>query len=202
MIYPPTERDRLIGEFLRARQSQERKERRKAKQRVAKAQQRADDERQRIQEGERLRDHGIARASRGHYRQRLDTTIAFLEASLRSSDATATSDLATSTPSDAYADGGKWRGGVFVTLRNDGVIEPVGFEQSTRPSRHRGPVMRWRLCDRELAKVMLEAMKRLRDSLPPDDDSAASSPAAIPTDPTPNETSVTAATVTPELEAH
>jgi len=104
-------------------------------------------------EGERRRDIGISLAAT----RRIDRVAmgrwSLVNALLRSPDGTATIDAATAPDELAagFADGGKWRGAVVLSLLRDGLAECVGATRSIRPSRHRGWVAVLRLTDRQKA---------------------------------------------------
>jgi hypothetical protein len=104
-------------------------------------------------EGERRRDIGVSLAAT----RRIDRVAmgrwALVNALLRSPDGTATIDAATSPDELAtgFADGGRWRGAVVLSLLRDGLAECTGATRSIRPSRHRGWVAVLKLTDRTKA---------------------------------------------------
>jgi len=111
-------------------------------------------------EGERRRDIGVSLAAT----RRIDRVAmgrwALVNALLRSPDGTATIDAATSPDELAtgFADGGRWRGAVVLSLLRDGLAECTGTTRSIRPSRHRGWVAVLRLTDRQKAADYLRRM--------------------------------------------
>ncbi|MDA9857489.1 hypothetical protein N9D23_05165 [Rubripirellula sp.] len=112
-------------------------------------------------EAERLRDDGMNRAAASKPDRVTLGRVALLEALLRSPDRTGTIDDATSDDAigSAFQDGGKWRGTITRSLAADGLIERVGFDESNRPSRHCGPVGRWRLVDPLAARRYVERLR-------------------------------------------
>jgi hypothetical protein len=104
-------------------------------------------------EGERRRDIGMNRAAARRPDRVTLGRWAFVNALLRSADGTATIDAATAPDELAagFADGGKWRGAVVLSLLRDGLAECVGTPRSIRPSRHRGWVAVLKLTDRQKA---------------------------------------------------
>jgi len=111
-------------------------------------------------EGERRRDIGVSLAAT----RRIDRVAmgrwSLVNALLRSPDGTGTIDAATSPNELAagFADGGKWRGAVVLSLLRDGLAECVGATRSIRPSRHRGWVCVLKLTDRQAAADYLRRM--------------------------------------------
>ncbi len=89
--------------------------------------------------------------------------VAFLRALLMSPDGTATIDDATADLAAEFADGGKWRGTVCLSLATAGNIERVGVVKSDRPSRHSGYVTRWRIRDRRKAALLLSRLVAAMD---------------------------------------
>ncbi len=90
--------------------------------------------------------------------------VAMLRALLVSSDGTATIDDATADLAAEFTDGGKWRGTVCRSLAVAGIIDRVAVVKSDRPSRHRGYVTRWRICDRRKAALLLSRLVAAMDS--------------------------------------
>lgn len=85
--------------------------------------------------------------------------VALLAALLTANDGNGTLDDATAKLAEPFEDSGKWRGQITLGLWRDGLIEPVGAENSRRRSRHRGLLRRWRLMDREKAQLKIEALR-------------------------------------------
>jgi hypothetical protein len=98
-----------------------------------------------IAEAEQLRDEGRDRAALHREFQIKATQLALLQAILRSPNRTATLDDATPDLEEAFEDGGRWRGSIPRGL--NGLIESAGVVLSSRPSRHRGFLTRWRGLD-------------------------------------------------------
>jgi len=96
------------------------------------------------QQGEALRDAGMALAARRQEWLINRDSLAMLLAIRRSPDRTASTDDAVDDLADQYADGGRWRGMVPQRLSRAGLIIPAGAIKSARPSRHRGFVTLWR----------------------------------------------------------
>ena len=111
-------------------------------------------------EGERRREIGMALAAARRPDRVTLGRWAMVNALLRSPDGTGTIDAATS-PNDlaaGFADGGKWRGAVVLSLLRDGMAEVIGTVRSIRPSRHRGYVAVLRLTDRENAMAYVRRL--------------------------------------------
>ena len=123
-------------------------------------------------EGERRREIGMALAAARRPDRVTLGRWSLLNALLRSPSGTATIDAAT-TPNElaaGFADGGKWRGAVVLSLLRDGMAEVVGTVRSIRPSRHRGYVAVLRLTDRENALAYVRRMTAAfaaRETTPP-----------------------------------
>ena len=83
-----------------------------------------------------------------------------LEALLAKPDRVATLDDATEDLSEAFEDGGKWRGQITLELFRDGVITQAGAENSKRPSRNRGLQRKWRSTDDRKVRQAIEALRR------------------------------------------
>ena len=93
-------------------------------------------------------------------------TIAMLVALLGSADKSATIDDASSLDEllSPFQDHGKWRGSIPLRLAHRGIIESDGAVKSTRPSRHRGFVTRWRLVDEKAGRQLLSRLCRAYES--------------------------------------
>jgi hypothetical protein len=106
-----------------------------------------------VAQGECRRDVGMSLAAERRPDRVALGRLAMVDALLRSPDGTATIDAA--TPPDElaaeFADGGKWRGAVVLSLIRDGVAVITGTRRSVRPSRHRGYVSVLQLIDRTKA---------------------------------------------------
>ena len=100
-------------------------------------------------EGAKRRDAGMAMAASAKPNRVTLGRLAMLDALLRCPDHVGTIDdgTAESELRSAYEDAGKWGGMIVRSLAQDGLIERVGYVESRRPSRHCGPVGRWRLVD-------------------------------------------------------
>ena len=96
------------------------------------------------QEGERRRDEGMARAARRKRRLIWRAQLRLLDAIMRSSDRTASTDDAVGDLEKKYVDGGKWRGSVPLGLARRALIRKVGVVPSVRPARHAGLVTVWK----------------------------------------------------------
>lgn len=86
--------------------------------------------------------------------------FAFLTALLASQDHVATLDDATKDLNEKFEDLGKWRGRITLELKQGGIIEPIGATNSNRPSRNRGLLRVWTLCDVARAKAWLKWLER------------------------------------------
>lgn len=106
-------------------------------------------------DGERRRDAGVAAAACPKALRVRVGQVALLDALIRSPDGTATIDDATPPDDlrDAFADGGRWRGAIPLSLARDGLIEKVAAGASLRPSRHAGVRYVWRVVDRPKAII-------------------------------------------------
>lgn len=138
-----------------------------------------------VAHGERRKLAGMALAASPLSRAVLivRTKVAMVRALLTSPDGTATSDDTVEELGAEFADGGKWRGGVFSDLSSAGIMEGIGYRLSVRPSRHRAPIAVWRLVNRGRAEALLTILETQLTNL------------------SPNETSVVAATTTLGMEA-
>ncbi len=122
---------------------------------------RPDDLRQR---GELLKLRGMQLSADKHADDVAVGQSLFLLALLKSATGIATIDDATDDKSSTFPGGGKWRGSVVRGLAVAGVIERVDAVCSSRPSRHRGLLTRWRLVDRDKAERWLQSLaKRFGD---------------------------------------
>jgi len=111
-------------------------------------------------EGERRRDIGMNRAAARRPDRVTLGRLAMVRALLRSPIAVASIDDATGPDdlAEGFADGGKWRGAVVLSLLRDGLAELAGHTRSIRPSRHRGWVAVLKLTDRQKAADYLRRM--------------------------------------------
>ena len=91
--------------------------------------------------------------------------VALLVALIAANDGIGTLDDATAKLSEPFEDAGTWRGQIPLGLWRDGLIEPIGAENSKRRSRHRGLLRRWRLVDQAKAKLKIEALRISIDRL-------------------------------------
>lgn len=96
-------------------------------------------------EGERRRDAGVERAARRRRRMVWRGQLRLIAAILR--DGTGTTDDAVRDLDRAYADGGRWRGGITLGLVRLGLVRCVGYVPSARPSRHAGRIAEWEATD-------------------------------------------------------
>jgi len=121
---------------------------------------RRDKQGERIADGERRRDIGMALAAARRPDRVTLGRWAMVNALLRSPSGTATIDAATSPTELAagFSDGGKWRGAVVLSLLRDGMAEVIGTARSTRPSRHRGYVSILRVKDRAALLAYVQRM--------------------------------------------
>lgn len=101
--------------------------------------------------GKKRAECGLKRAAYLHESEIRRDVLRLLDALLASDDGTATTDDAVDDLSGKYSDGGQWRGNIPKRLLAAGVIAFDGWSASARPSRHGGPVKRWRLLDRDAA---------------------------------------------------
>jgi hypothetical protein len=115
---------------------------------------------ERIAEGERLRDIGMALAASRRPDRVTIGRWSLAVALLKSPTSTATIDDATPAGElDAgYVDGGRWRGTVTRSMIADGYAEMVGTTRSVRPSRHRGYIAVLRVKDRAALLSYVERM--------------------------------------------
>ena len=106
-------------------------------------------------EGAKRRDAGMAIAAAAKPDRVVLGRLALLDALLRCPGYVGTIDDGTAEAElrAAYGDAGKWRGSVVRSLAQDGLIVRVGYVESRRPSRHCGPVGRWRLVDPAKARA-------------------------------------------------
>ena len=125
-----------------------------------------------VADAERQRDIGMSRAAARRPDRVALGRLAFIAALLRSPSGSATLDDAT-TPDELaskYADGGKWRGSVALSLAKDGLIAATGATRSRRRSRHRGLLSVWQLTDRTKAENFVRRMTAafaVYDTTPP-----------------------------------
>jgi len=113
-----------------------------------------------VADAERRRDEGMNRAAARRPDRVTLGRLAFISALLRSPSGSATLDDATAPDelSSKYADGGKWRGSVALSLAKDGLIAATGATRSRRRSRHRGLLSVWQLTDRGKAERYVRRM--------------------------------------------
>jgi hypothetical protein len=115
---------------------------------------------ERIAEGERLRDIGMALAASRRPDRVTIGRWSLAVALLKSPTSTGTIDDAT-PPGEldaGYPDGGRWRGTVTRSMIADGYAEIVGTTRSVRPSRHRGYIAVLRVKDRPALLLFVERM--------------------------------------------
>ena len=136
-----------------------------------------------IAEGEALKDQGLAVAG-SRFALTLWTQIAFLQALLAAPGHTATADATEADLSTKFPHGGKWRGSAINQLCKEGLLEVVGAERSTRPARHRGLLLRWRLVDIARAFAKIAELRRLLARYGDTGPAAAGSPVVQPIQPT------------------
>lgn len=90
------------------------------------------------------------------------TQLLLLQKGLASQTGWVTIDDATPKLQFSFNDGGKWRGQITLSLKLEGVIRPDNTTRSSRPSRHRGYITKWRIADRIKARLKI---KWLREKL-------------------------------------
>lgn len=91
--------------------------------------------------------------------------FSLLVALLAANDGNGNLDDATAKLTDKFEDAGKWRGQVPLGLFREGLIEPIGADNSKRRSRHSGLLRRWRLIDRAKAQLKIDALRVRIDRL-------------------------------------
>jgi hypothetical protein len=91
--------------------------------------------------------------------------LSLLVALLGANDGNGNLDDATAKLSEKFEDAGKWRGQVTLGLFREGLIEPIGADNSKRRSRHSGLLRRWRLISGAKARLKIDALRVRIDRL-------------------------------------
>lgn len=108
------------------------------------------------------RDECMAHAALSCRRLIQSGRIAMIAAMLKAPSGEASIDDASSSKqlNEAFADGGKWRGAVVLSLVADGLIVHGGhWVRTKRPAGNRRAIAIWRLADRKAAERWLRLVR-------------------------------------------
>lgn len=122
------------------------------------------DRRENRRQGRFLKEQGMALAAASNPSKIVLAQIQFLRAILSDADGLATTDDAVENFEAVFGDGGKWRGNITRPLALAHAIEKAGVVPSSRPSRHCGYVIQWRIKDRAALEAWLARLMRLAEN--------------------------------------